>query len=268
MAEDKAIKEASNELLCASCRYVLTGLDPDSVCPECGFSIAWSRELAEERLRPGDELPRIRLALLQLLASTMIGIPAIAVFALLTPSLGLASPARQPDWLFWGFQGLLLLGSALPVLTLSSLPSRARVDGGIPRTVGWAFGGILGIALMNGTSVTGFVFGSALAVVSAIINLTCANRSIGSVVPAWARLGAARQTRGPLIAAVALIGLGRITLEGFGPSPQFGPWGTWVQLMTTAVEALLLIGCIYLFFNRLWLCLRLWRSMRLTSSSG
>ena len=71
MAQDKAIKEGSNGLLCASCQYTLIGLDPDSVCPECGFSIAWSSELAAEQLRPGDEVPRIRLAMFLLLLSTI-----------------------------------------------------------------------------------------------------------------------------------------------------------------------------------------------------
>lgn len=266
MAEDKAIKEPSNELLCASCRYVLTGLDPDSACPECGFSISWSRELAAERLRPGDELPRIRLALFQLLASTLIGIPAIAVYALLSRIVwGMTQlPDQLPSWLMWGFQGFLLLGSALPILTLASLPRRARADGGILLTVGWAIAGLLGIGLMNGASVTGFVLGSALAVISAILNLTRANRSIGSVVPAWARLGAARQTRGPLIAAVILVALGRISLANLAPSRQLGGLETWLHFMTTGTEALLLIGSIYLFINRLWLWIRLWRAMRLT----
>lgn len=266
MAEDKAIKEHPNELLCASCQYALAGLDPDSACPECGFSISWSRELAAEQIRPGDELPRIRLALFQLLMSTVIGIPAIAVYALLARIVWgvTAIPDQVPGWLMWGFQGFLLLGSALPILTLAILPRRARADGGILLTVGWAIAGLLGIGLMNGSSTTAFIAGSALAVISAILNLTRANRSIGSVVPAWARLGSARQTRGPLIAAVVLVALGRISLTNLGPTPRLGGLETWLQFMTMGTEALLLIGSIYLFFNRLWLWVRLWRAMRLT----
>ena len=260
MAQDKAIKESSNGLLCASCRYALTGLAPESVCPECGFSIRWSQELAAERLRPGDELPRIRLALFLLLLSTIIGIPGIMIYALLTRTLGLEDPATLPGWLFWGFQAVLLLGSVLPLLTLASLPRRVHADGGLILTGSWASTCLLGLILINSGQSTGFILGSALAVMCGILNLTRANRSIGSVVPAWARMGPARQTRGPLITAVLLIAGGRIIMNHLGTGPQLGPLGTWVQFMVVATEALLLIGSIYLFFNRLWLSLRLWRS--------
>ena len=265
MAEDKEIKEGSNRLLCASCRYALTGLDPDSVCPECGFSIPWSRELAAERLRPGDEVPRIRLAMSLLLLSTIIGIPAIVLYALLSATLGLNEPSTLPSWLFRGFQGVLILGSALPLLTLASLPRRLHIDGGIGLMASWGVACLVGIALINSQNDLAFILGSALAVVSGIVNLTRANRSIGSVVPAWARLGPARQTRAPLITAVILIALGRIVMSRLGGGPQLGPLETWVKFMVVGTEALLLVGSIYLFINRLWLSLRLWRSMMLTT---
>ena len=263
MAEDKENKEGSNRLLCASCRYALTGLDPDSVCPECGFSIPWSRELAAERLRPGDEVPRIRLAMSLLLLSTIIGIPAIVVYALLSATLGLNDPSTLPSWLLRGFQAVLLLGSALPLLTLASLPRRLHIDGGIGLMACWGVACLVGTALINSQNDLAFILGSALAVVSGIINLTRANRSIGSVVPAWARLGPARQTRTPLITAVILIALGRIVMSRLGGGPQLGPLETWVKFMVVGTEALLLVGSIYLFINRLWLSLRLWRAMML-----
>ena len=268
MAQDKAIKEGSNGLLCASCQYALIGLDPDSVCPECGFSIAWSSELAAEQLRPGDEVPRIRLAMFLLLLSTIIGMPGIAVYALLTCTLWLAGTTALPGWLFWGFQGLLLLGSVLPLLTLTSLPRRVQENRGILLTASWVIVCLLGLGLINSGNESTFMLGSALAVISVILNLTRANRSIGSVIPAWSRLGQARQTRGPLITAVIVIAVGRIVLNTFGMTlnyapPQYGPL-IWVYLLMVATEALLLIGSIYLFFNRLWISLRLWRSMMST----
>ena len=260
MAQDKQIKEGSNGLLCGSCRYALAGLEPDSVCPECGFSIRWSMELAAERLRPSDELPRIRQAMLLLLVSTIIGTPAIVVYALLSKTLGMPNATDLPVWLFWGFQGVLVLGSWLPVVTLTSLPRRIHVDGGVGLMIIWGVVCLIGVGMINSGHEQAFIFGSALAVISGILNLTRANRSIGSVVPAWARMGSARQTRGPLITAVILIAVGRSLLSSLGPTGQFGPVGTWIQFMVMATETLLLIGSIYLFFNRLWLSLKLWRS--------
>lgn len=263
MAENNAPKDRLSTLKCASCRYDLAGLATESKCPECGFSIARSRKLAEEHLSPGDQLPRIRLAMALLLASTVTGIPGILLYALFSRALRMSEASDIPEAAFWTFQGLLLAGSWAPVLTLAVLPRRAHVDGGVWIMVGWALGALVGIGLMNTPSEALFQIGSAFAVICGIINLTRANRSIGSVVPAWARMGSARQTRGPLIASVALIAVGRVVLLFTDPIhlENLGP--VWVQFMVIAAESLLLIGCIYVLINRLWLFIRLWRAMAL-----
>ena len=263
MVEDNAPKDRVNALKCASCRYDLSGLETQSKCPECGFSIVRSQELADELILPGDELPRIRLAMALLLSSTLTGIPGIMLYCLFAVFLGLSQAWAIPDEALWSFQGLLYVASWSPVLTLAVLPRRVHVDGGVRIMVGWALGCVVGIGLINTPFQTLFLAGSALAVVCGIINLTRANRSIGSVVPAWGRLGAARQTRGPLVAAVLVIAVCRMILE-YTPSYRMDdPIPVWIQLMVAATEILLFVGCIYLLINRLWLIFSLWRASAL-----
>ena len=261
MADDNAPKEARPALRCASCRYDLQGLTGQARCPECGFSIARSQALIEEQRHPGDHLPRIRLAMALLLTSTLTGIPGIMLYALFMPASGASELSAIPSSVLWSFQGLLLMGSWAPVLTLAVLPRRALVDGGVGIMVGWGLGCLAGIGLINTPFQGLFLVGSALAVVCVIINLTRANRSIGSVVPAWDRLGQAKQTRGPLIASVPLIALGRLALDQIQGDPLDSLFGFWVLVITTGTEALLLVGCIYMAFNRLWLIFRLWRAV-------
>ena len=196
-----------------------------------------------------------------LLTSTLTGIPGIMLYTLFMPATGFSEAWAIPTSVLWSFQGLLFIGSWAPVVTLAVLPHRARVDGGVGIMIGWGLGCLLGIGLVSTPVQSLFLIGSALAVVCVIINLTRANRSIGSVVPAWNRLGQAKQTRGPLIASVPLIALGRVVLHHTQGDPLENLFGFWVLIITTATEALLLVGCIYLFFNRLWLLLRLWRAL-------
>ena len=263
MVEDNAPKDRVNALKCASCQYDLTGLQAQSKCPECGFRIARSQELADELILPGDQLPRIRLAMALLLTSTVTGIPGIMLYGLFAASLGYSQAWAIPEQALWTFQGLLLMGSWGPVLTLAVLPRRVHVDGGVRIMVGWALGCLVGIGLINAPFQTLFLVGSALAVVCGIINLTRANRSIGSVVPAWGRLGPARQTRGPLIASVLVIAVGRVILEYTQTSSLEDLTAVWVRFMVMATETLLFVGCIYLLINRLWLIARLWRALAL-----
>ena len=271
MPEDKETKEGSVGLRCVSCGYELTGLAVDSSCPECGFSIARSKLLASEQRRAGRELPRIGLATLLVFCSTITGIPGIIVYAIPFSAIsGVDALSEIPRWASWGFQFLLLLAGWLPVLTLSSVPRRLHRSGGIGRTVAWGFAGLVGIGLMNTGSLTLLIIGSALGVTSGVLNLTRANRTLGLVIPAWHRLGEARQRRGPLVGAVILIAVGRLVLSQI---PITAPGQeqallVWISFMTLGTQILLVVGGVYLLINRLWLIWRLWRSMRLRERRG
>ncbi len=268
MPEHNDGNELPDDVRCESCDYPLQGLDAASACPECGFSIAQSSSTAVDRRKAGEELPRIELAMFLLLCSTLAGIPAIIAYALPVMNLfGIAGTSS--GWTSRGFQVLVMLGCWLPVLTMSCLPRRLHRSGGIARTVVWGVVGVVGMVLVNLPGSALFVVGAALGAAAVVLNLTRANRTVGLVVPAWQRLGPARQRRGPLLTAIVLVALVRLYLLGAltGGTGLMFAWTTvWLNFVKLGLEALLIVGGIYLFFNRLWLLGRLWRSMRLRPS--
>ena len=259
-------------LKCVGCGYELRGLPLDGICPECGTTIKISSQRAAEIDLPRKLIPRLRTASILLVPATLTGAPAIVAYAIV-PLFGvhwIVDPRHNLPWILNPILPLLFLGGALfPMCTVGIMPSTIRSKSRLITSLIFSLVAIIAVFLMmqgtasrSGNLLRGdllFTLGSTMAVVACIINLTVATRIIGSVVPGWRRLHGARQTRGPLLAAVALICLGRWSL----PETSVGLTAlqdlivTWGNIILLGSEALLAIGGIYLLFNRLWLVARL-----------
>ena len=200
------------------------------------------------------------------LTSTCVGVPVMIMFAAYT---------QLHDILRLGgnlilvalFMTCAVVGMILPLVTIFLVPAETRTERMlVPSLIALALG-LVGIALfkyyrpeLNAT----VVFGMGLATIACVLNLTRANRAVGNVIPDWTRLGSARQRKEPLLVAIILIMGGRfLYLEGLislntnGSILQF-----WGYLALIGLEVLLVIGGFYVLTNRLWLALKLFKSIQ------
>ena len=253
-------------LHCVRCQYDLTGLAPNGSCPECGMSIENSRSMYFRAGAPSRSVRAIRTLLTMTLTSTCVGVPVMIMFAAYTQLHDILA-LRGNLLLLALFMTCAVVGMILPLITIFLVPAETRTERMlVPSLISLALG-LMGIALikyyrpeLNAT----VVFGMGLATIACVLNLTRANRAVGNVIPDWTRLGPARQRKEPLLVAIILIMGGRflyleglISLNTSGSILQF-----WGYLALIGLEVLLVIGGFYVVTNRLWLALKLFKSIQ------
>lgn len=253
-------------LHCVRCQYDLTGLAANGSCPECGMSIASSLSMFHRVGTPSRRVRSMKTLLAMTLTSTCVGVPVMIMFAAFTQIhdiLGLDGNLI----LVTLFMTCAVVGMILPLVTIFLVPAETRTERMlVPSLISLALG-LMGIALfkyyrpeLNAT----VVLGMGLATIACVLNLTRANRAVGNVIPDWTRLGPARQRKEPLLVAIILIMGGRflyleglISLNTSGSILQF-----WGYLALIGLEVLLVIGGFYVLTNRLWLALKLFKSIQ------
>lgn len=254
-------------LHCVRCQYDLTGLAPNGSCPECGMSIENSRSMYFRAGAPSRSVRAIRTLLTMTLISTCVGVPVMIMFAAYTQLHDIVDLGGK--LLLLGlFMTCAVVGMILPLVTIFLVPAETRTERMlVPSLISLALG-LVGIALiskyvrpeLNAT----VVLGMGLATLACVLNLTRANRAVGNVIPDWTRLGPARQRKEPLLVAIILIMGGRflyleglISLNTSGSILQF-----WGYLALIGLEVLLVIGGFYVLTNRLWVALKLFKSIQ------
>lgn len=278
MPDSDQSRSVSMQVSCIGCGYALHGLPVDGVCPECGTDVSRSLERMAEITIPRESIPRLGRACVLFILSTVTGAPGIILYALL-PTLAkfpsVADPRLTALFAEILLPSLLLAGTILPGCTIGLLPRRIRPENAMSSSLVFMILSLVGVIgmLVAGITVTGngldmnpfWTIGSALGALGCVMNLTMATRIIGSVVPGWRRLGSARQSRKPLLAALIVILLGRLFVPSIGTMTNMTKLQQWLltsgQGLFFAAEVLLAIGGLYLLVNRLWLAERLRRSI-------
>jgi len=259
----------SNEtaLSCVRCQYQLTGLPMNGECPECGMPVAHSHSMRVRAGMPSRRIPSLKLLLTMILLSTSVGVPVIIAFAgasFIGQSLQVVQQARFEI----AFLVLASLSLIIPLITILLVPGETRQEKTLLPSVTWLVVGIIGLGLClmgMGLWWNGYtIIGMTLATIAIMLNLTRANRVVGNVIPDWSKLGRARQKKEPLLVAIILIMGGRllvlgdvISLSTDGSMLQF-----WGFLAMVGLEVLLGIGGCYVMGNRVWMALKLFKSIQ------
>ena len=254
-------------LQCVRCQYDLTGLAPEGSCPECGMSIAYSRSMFRRAGAPSRSVRSMKSLLGMTLISTCVGVPVVIMFAAYSFMNTWLLPGGRL-MLFGVFMALAAIGMIIPLVTIFLVPKETRKEKMLFASLIWLAAGLSGIAFggmfFKPEPNAIVVLGMGIATIACVLNLTRANRAVGNVIPDWTGLGAARQKKEPLLVAIVLIMCGRllsmkglISLNTNDSILQF-----WGSLALFGLEVLLVIGGFYLVTNRLWLALKLFKSIQ------
>ena len=253
----------SNEtpLSCVRCQYQLTGLPMSGECPECGMPVAHSHSVMIRAGMPARRIPSLKLLLTMILLSTSVGVPVIILFAAQAFIFRFLDATAAYQFTL-AYLTLITLSMIIPLVTILLVPSRIRPEKMLVPSVFWLILGFMGMLVWwNDISM---IVGSTLATIASILNLTRANRAVGNVIPDWTRLGQARQKKEPLLVALILIMGGRILMaQGLiSQSTDGSMLEFWGFLALVGLEVLLGIGGCYVMGNRLWMALKLFKSIQ------